>query len=417
MSTAEYTADWIRGVDRTLREVVSTLCEFERPSGSPGEAQAARWLAEELERAGCEARVEPARFHDGYAGVIGPLAALGAIGGIVAGSRRARRTRRLGGAMALASAVLMADDISNGWRPVRRALGTRPTQNVVAVCGDRDAQRTLVVLAHHDAAPTGFIFDDRIQQWLGARFPGLFERIDTAVPIWWPVLAGPAAIAASTLPRADTAVTRAMRAAGTVVGLVSALAFADIARSPVVPGANDNASAIAVQVALARRLAAEPVTGLRVMLVSCGAEEVVQGGIYSFAQDHFPELDKQHTWFLVLDTVGSPKLVLLEGEGPIVMEDYCDRGFRDLIARVADRAGAPVRRGLRARNSTDAVIPSRAGYPTATFTSVDRHKALSNYHTMNDTAENLDYRTVAHAVLIADAVVRELAANPWIGGC
>ena len=50
---------------------------------------------------------------------------------------------------------------------------------------------------------------------------------------------------------------------------------------------------------------------------------------------------------------------------------------------------------MRSRNSTDAVIPSRAGYPTATLTSVDRHKALSNYHLMTDTPENVDYTTVS----------------------
>ena len=34
-----------------------------------------------------------------------------------------------------------------------------------------------------------------------------------------------------------------------------------------------------------------------------------------------------------------------------------------------------LRRGMRARNSTDAVIPSRAGYPTATLASMNRYKA------------------------------------------
>ena len=66
--------------------------------------------------------------------------------------------------------------------------------------------------------------------------------------------------------------------------------------------------------------------------------------------------------------------MLVEGEGPVVMEDYFDRRFRDLIARAADRAEAPLRRGMRARNSSDAVIPSRAGYPTAMLVSMDRHK-------------------------------------------
>jgi Iap family predicted aminopeptidase len=98
------------------------------------------------------------------------------------------------------------------------------------------------------------------------------------------------------------------------------------------------------------------------------------------------------------------------------MEDYPDLSFRDLVARAAEQTGAPIRRGLRARVSTDAVIPSRAGYPTATLTSMDRYKALSNYHQMTDTPQNIDYRTVRHALTVVGAVARELAANPWIGG-
>ena len=167
-------------------------------------------------------------------------------------------------------------------------------------------------------------------------------------------------------------------------------------------------------VALAERLRERPVDGLRVLLVSCGAEEVIQGGIHGFALRHFPRLDRDHTWFLNLDTVGSPKLIMLEGEGPIVMEDYHDRGFRDLVARSARAAGAPLQRGLRARSSTDAVIPSRAGFPTATLASMNRHKALSHYHLMSDTPENVVYRTVRQALTVAEAVARELATSPWL---
>jgi Iap family predicted aminopeptidase len=98
-----------------------------------------------------------------------------------------------------------------------------------------------------------------------------------------------------------------------------------------------------------------------------------------------------------------------------VMEDYHDRSFRDLVARSAEGAGASLRRGMRARNSTDAVLPSRAGYPTTTLASMDRYKALSNYHRMSDTPENVNYRTVLQALTVTDAVARELAANPWIG--
>ncbi len=61
---------------------------------------------------------------------------------------------------------------------------------------------------------------------------------------------------------------------------------------------------------------------------------------------------------------------------------------------------------MRWRNSTEAVIPSRAGYPTAILTSLNRYKAMSNYHLMSDTPDNLDYGTVGQAVSTADAVAR-----------
>ncbi len=304
----------------------------------------------------------------------------------------------------------IAEDISNGPRLFRRVSSVpRTTWNVVGECGAADAPRTLVVLAHHDAARTGAIFDPTFQRWLGETFPGVVERIDTSFPLWWALLAAPLLVTSGALRG-----HRGQLAAGVAGSAVALATFADVARSPIVPGANDNLSAVAVLVGLAERLRAEPIGELRVLLASCGAEEVVQGGIYGFARRHFPRLDRERTWFLNLETVGSPKLVMLEGEGPVVMEDYHDRSFRDLVDRAASQAGAPIRRGLRARNSTDAVLPSRAGYPTATLTSIDRYKALSNYHLMSDTPENLDYRTVAQALVVTEAVARELAVNPWI---
>jgi len=392
----------------TLREVVEALAPLERRAGSPAEQQAARWIAARLADAGCVVAVDEEQFLDGYARLSAGLAAAGAVAGVAGLARRLRKPAALAAAAVVGA---IADDISNGPRIARRAT-TRPrtTWNVVASCGDPNAERTLVMLAHHDAAPTGRIFDERVQVWLGERFPGILERIDTSVPLWWPALGAPAAVALGAARD-----KRGLVLAGVAACLIETAIFADVARSPIVPGANDNLSAVAVLVALAERLRADPVEGLRVLLVSCGAEEVLQGGIYGFAARHFPALDRERTWFLSLEAVGSPELVMVEGEGPVVMEDYHDRSFRDLVARAADRADAPLRRGMRARNSSDAVIPSRAGYPIAMLASMDHNKALCNYHQMTDTPENLDYTTVCQALVVAEATARELARSPWIG--
>jgi hypothetical protein len=397
--------------EETLREVIEALAPLERRAGTSGERKAAEWIAARLTAAGCPAEVQAEEFLDGYARIMSSLAGASALAGLTALASRRRLSRGLGGAAAAAVIGAIADDASNGPRLARRAASPpKTTWNVVGVCGDVEAERTLVVLAHHDAAPTGKIFDARALKWFGEHFPGLLERKDTSLPLWWLVMIGPLLV---TLGAARG--SRGLLAAGTAGSAMGLVAFEDIARSPITPGANDNLSGVAVLIALAELVAERPLTGLRLMLVSCGAEEVLQGGIYGFGRRHFSSLDRERTWFLNIDVVGSPKLILLEGEGPMVMEEYHDRTFRDLVMRVAAQAGAPVRRGMRARTSTDAVIPNRAGYPTTTLASMDRYKALSNYHLMTDTPDRIDYRTVRQALTLTDAVARELARNPWLG--
>ena len=390
-----------------LREVVEALAPLERLAGSEGERQAAEWIAERLERAGAQrVAVDSERFHDGFAGMLGNLAAAAAASGAIAtAGRRSRLARAAAGTAAAAAGTLIADDISNGRRPWRRAvMEEKTTHNVVAEIGDGGAERTLVVMAHHDAARSGQVFDPRGQAYLAERIPGVIERFDTSVPQWWGLLMGPAAVAAGALSG-----RRGLTAFGAFASAAGAALMHDIERSPVVPGANDNLSAVAVLVAVAEELRERPVAGLHVLLASCGAEEVLQGGVYGFCERHLAPLDRERTWVLNVDTVGSPGLVLLEGEGPVVMEDFFDIGWRDLLARVADREGIPMRRGMRSRASTDAVIPSRMGIPTACLVSLNRYKALSNYHQPTDTPGRVSYPTVACAADLAIAAARELA--------
>ena len=386
----------------TLHEVIEELAALERGAGSPGEEVAAHRLRGRFEEAGCAAAVDEEIYLDGYAPLHAALSAVGAAAGLAAVSRRGRILAALAGAGAAAA---IADDCANWSRFARRGLDQRRTTwNVVAETGDLAADRTLVLMAHHDAAPTGFIFDETPQRKLNELFPEFVERTDTAVPMWWPVIAGPALSALGALTG-----RRGLARAGLVLSAGSAASFADIARHRIVPGANDNLTGVAVLAAVAESLQASPVEDLRVVLASCGAEEVLQGGVYGFVERHLKPLDPSRTWVLNVDTVGSPRLIMLEGEGPVVMEDYSGPEFRDLVARVAEDAGVELRRHMRARTSTDAVLTSHAGYPTATLASMTAWKGLSNYHKPTDTPENVDYGTVERAATLAEAVVRELA--------
>jgi hypothetical protein len=388
----------------TLREVVEALAPIERPPCSEGERRAAEWLVERLRAAGVAgAEIEEERGYGSFPPTLMAIAALAAAGAGLA-------VRGRGGAavaLTLTAFAAFADEIENGPRVVRALLRReRPLTNVVARIGPADAPRTLLLLAHHDAPQTGAVFDQGLQRKAFEIAPEFMDRFRTSVPLWWIGLAGPA----GTLATAVTGRRRPARA-GLAAALMSLAAMADIWRSPTVPGANDNGSGVAGLVRLAELLAERPIAGLRVVLASCGAEEGFQDGIRGFMRRHAAELPPGGTWVLNLETIGSPKLALLEGEGPLVMRDYTDPGFRDLVASSAEKAGIALERDLRSRASTDSVIPSRAGYPTATLSSVTAWRSLANYHLPSDVPENVDYGTIEAAVALAYAVGEALAAD------
>jgi hypothetical protein len=386
--------------DALLSGVIASLAPIPRLPTSAGERRAAHLVRDELARFGCRTEIEDAPAYSSYAWPIGLLSAVAVASGW-AGGRGHRLLGTVGGAAAAAAVV---DDITGGRMAFRRwFLRPRTTCNVVAETGDRAATRTLVVLAHHDAAPSGLVFDQRLQEWLAERRPQLLERFTSNPPLWWPVIAGPALVAlGSATGRAG------LRRAGTALSLASLAAMVDIAARPAVPGANDNLTGVAALVALARAFHTEPVAGLRVLLVSAGAEEALQEGIRAFARRHFPRLRRDRTFFINLDTVGSGRLVLLEGEGPVRMHDY----GAELKTLVADRAaahGIPLLRGLRSRNSTDGAVPHRHGYPTATVVSVDHRRFIPHYHLDSDLPQHVDLTSVAAAVRLVEAVARALA--------
>jgi hypothetical protein len=385
-----------------LREVVEQLAPIPRLPTSAGEREAARLIRERLIGHGCRAEVQEAPAYRSYAWPIGVLSALGAASAMVS-LRGHRILGALGGAVAAAGIV---DDITGNAMACRRtAMRPGTAFNVVAETGDPAASRTLVVLAHHDAAPSGYVFDQSLMQWIAAQWPDIVEALNSNPPLWWPVIAGPALVALG-----SASGRRRLTWLGLVGSLGSLAAMVDIARRPAVPGANDNLSGVAAMVALAANLAANPVRGLRVLLVSAGAEEALQEGIRAFARTHFHRLPPESTWFLNLDTVGSGRLVLLEGEGPVRMHDY-DADFKDLVARCAAEHDVTLLRGLRSRNSTDGAVPRSHGYPTATIVSVDDRKMIPHYHLDSDLPEHVDYGCVAQAATVAEAVTRALAAG------
>ena len=389
---------WLAG---ELNTAVHELTGFERPSASEGEGRAAEWIAAHMRGLGHRATVEVERAHGGYWWPLGLLNGGAALAGLAAQRSRSRWIRLLAAAVGAGAAAAIWDDVSGGRLWFRRAvLPHRDTFNMVAEAGDPNAAETVVVVAHHDAAHSGLVFHPALPRLFAERFPEMHERSSQSFPIMYATWLGPVMVAlGSILARAG------LLRAGSVLAAGSVAAMLDIGSSEVVPGANDNLSAVAVLVALARSLAERPTTGVRVLLLSTGSEESFMEGMQGFLRRHRGTLDPASTTVLCLECVGSPTLTLVEAEGMLRMRPYSDAARRRL-ASAADAVDVELVRGLRTVAATDALIALRRGYDAVTLASIDATKFPSNYHWSTDTPENLDWETMERAFTVADRFVR-----------
>jgi hypothetical protein len=378
-----------------LRELVETLCAIHRPTASQGERAAAEWLAERLRGLRARAEIEVEEVHGTYWWPLGLAAGAGALAGLATLAGR----HAIGAVLGTAAAAGIADEVPPRRRRVRRLLPRHKAHQVVAEIGSSAAGRTLVIHAHHDAAHPGLIFHPAIPK-LADRV-GFIERNNTSPPLLAPVIGGPLAVAAGALTG-----QRWLTWTGTVLSVGSVAAFADIGAREAVPGANDNATGVAVLIALARALAERPLDDTRVLLLST-SEEALCEGMQRFAERHFGELPRERTFFLAIDTVGSPHLLVLRGEGMMGMRDYPAAAL-ELVDELAAEQGIGLVPNLRLRNATDGVFPLRAGYPCASLCSCTDLKQPANYHWPTDVPENVDYGTVADAVRLTEALVRRL---------
>lgn len=381
-----------------LRTLLTELAAIDRLSASAGEGEAAEWLVARLAEAGAEARIESEPAHGTYWWPLGLGAAAGAVAGVLA--LRGRRLAAAGlGAVAFAA---IADEFPPGRRRLRSRLAQSTTTNVVCELGPADAEHTIVIVAHHDAAHSGWIFHPAIPELLFDRLGLPIEDLDTSPPLMWPLVAAPLLAIASALGGGA-----APARLGVALGAAYAASMAEIGARAVVPGANDNGTGVILLIALAERLLAEPTGSLRVIMLSAGAEESFSEGMKAFGDRHFEGLDRERTFFLCVDTVGSPTLSVLRGEGFLKMYEYPPEAL-ELLDGLAAELGIDLVPNLRLRNGTDGLEPLAAGYPTATLCSVTELKQPANYHWPTDTAENVDYSTLADAIRLVEAVVRRL---------
>src|SRR5215208_1201013 len=395
-------------VDVTARmEVIRELCSYEgRRAGTDAERRAANWLAERLRGTGRRTDVEPTYVHPQYGLVHALHCALGFAGSLVAIIQPA-----VGFAMVLAAAVSMYLDLNGRFYIVRRLFFRRASQNVVARGKSPGAPARVFITAHYDSARSGTAFDpkrvaraSRLSKRLGlpmAPFRVLFWSLAALLPILGARMAG-----------IDSNLVSLLQLIPTLTLLVGAFLLTDIELSDVVPGANDNASGVATALSLASELDENPPENLDVWLLLTGAEECQMEGMRSFIRSHRKSIDRESSYFIVLDAVGAGTVRYETGEGLAVTYDL-DQRLAELCAAVAvadrDNGNRFSARPWRSGFGTDA-LPARIAKLRATAITclADGSILPAHYHRPDDVPKRIDREALDSAHDFVLELVRAL---------
>lgn len=172
------------------------------------------------------------------------------------------------------------------------------------------------------------------------------------------------------------------------------------------PGANDNASGVAVLLSAAETLVDLQHTEL--WAVATGCEEAGLFGMQRFMEAH--HLDKENTYFINLDNLGAGKTAYTTGEG--ILRFYpSDPTLLKIAGGVVAEQGLDAEPHPYRALTTDNQIPLRREYKAMSIMAFDPQGVLPNWHWNTDTPANIDPATVETAYRLLLGIVRTLDAR------
>lgn len=178
-------------------------------------------------------------------------------------------------------------------------------------------------------------------------------------------------------------------------------------RSPLSPGANDNTSAVGVTLALAHRLAAEPLAHTEVQYVFTGCEEVGAYGMSAYLDRHAGEFNPD-TLFLVPEQVGTGRLQMVTAEGLVVK-----RSTRPEALSLGRQAAAALPElGLTEKLGeaySDALPAIQRGLAALTITNDPAAIGeVSHWHQMSDTLEHIYPQSLQQAFTLLLEIILQI---------
>jgi hypothetical protein len=325
----------------------------------------------------------------------------------------------LGGALALAALACLALDALTGVSPGRRLTPEHASQNVVSV-PDADAaqpagQVRLLVTAPYDAGRTGLVHAAPLRRAVarvkrlavgGVLTPGWLGWV--AVAIAWLVV-----VAIVRRGHADTTPLAIVQLVPSAALVLTLAALIQLGGAPYGPSASDDASGVAVALALVRTLDAAPLANLRVELVLQGAGDGEMLGLRHHVRAHSTELHTGQVAVIGIAACGAGRPCHWASDGPLWPLRYHPR-LRALARTAAtelqgdDPDASRGRDGHRGRGSGPALPARLSGLPAITLGALDEYGLAPRSHRRDDGTAGVDPavmdEVLALALTLADGV-------------
>jgi len=295
--------------------------------------------------------------------------------------------------IALVSELLELSFVAN---PLRWLVGKSPSQNTVATLDPAGEHRQdLILVGHVDTQRTPIFF--RSPRWVS-----IYQSFTTAAFVFFGAQVLLYLLGAVTQwPGLWWASIPCALCAITMVGF-----FLHADRTPFTAGANDNATAAGLLLALAEHLRAEPLSHTRVWFACTGCEETQHYGAIDFYRRHRQAFVRPVS--VTFEMLGCDGPAWLTQEG-IVIPFRADPGLRALVEQLS--AEHPEWGAYPAQikgGNTEMADALRAGIPAITLTGQGPKGEMPYWHQVGDTADKLDPEVMGRAYAFTWAFIRAL---------
>jgi hypothetical protein len=365
-------------------DVVNHLAVAIGPRGSctPKEAEAARWVGQQLEKIGLTPINESFKS---ASSTYRPYAAFGVLA--LVGELMAWLAGRPGAIMAVvllaAAIVSILLELTFRSNLLRWLSPKGSSQNVwTRLVPSGEKKHRVVLLAHLDTHRTPWLFSEKLVKLIEPLVPlalvsSLVMLALFSINIAWPK---PLWLLIS-LPFA-------------LILLLVLVLMIQADMTPYTAGANDNATGVGVLLGLVERLKEKPLTNTTVWAVFTGCEEVGCYGADAFATAHKDELDRP-IW-ISIDSVGGKGagVAYLEKE-TFLTTTKSDAELLELAARISSDSPELDAYPFTFKGAfTEGVIGNKHGFRVLSLVSYMRNGVLPEWHRPTDVVENVEARVV-----------------------